>query len=438
MASQTEAQVKTEISDRCAVLQELSKFCGINASGNISNYVAREETAQDDPAGDYTVQSNQAMKSGIRGPLAGAVGSPTALSVLGPLFLNYALVDATVPETDPSAAFLRIRRRYVLNNFSVKSRNITYGSFSAASNIGSGVINRLTVDEDGFDLENCHVEAKAAECIADSAQGGTAPHEEKFQFRGATKKIDQLQITGSGWLSEVSAVSARNNPFNNNPSWDSLDGSSITSLTSLPGWTVGAEGISNYNLDRTNYYRDFQGAVDPAALKFLNNGSVEQLFSASNVSVVQNQPYYTQIAFNREVGACNGTLWLSVGSASVSVNLTSQTGWNILRLPLTRNCWPKNFANSTAPKVKIVLTGRTTGTLLIDDFIFAPMAFVDGTYALPVGGATKFVANSHDRFTVTDTFVGSDSVNQQWFWRAFGLVLPGNKVGGETWTDASV
>lgn len=436
MATQTEAQVKTEIADRAAILQELSKFCGINASGNISHYVAREETAQDDPAGDYTAQSNQGLKA-LRSQLASAVGSQQALDILGPLFLNYALVDTTIPETDPSAAFLRIRRRYVLNTLSVKSRDISYGSWAAASNIGSGTINRLTVDEDGFDLENCHVEVKAAECTADSAQGGTAPHEEVFQFRGATRNVDQLQIAGSGWLSEVSAASGKSNPFTN-PSWDQLDGSAITSLTTLPAWTVGAETISNYNLDRTNYYRDYQGVTDPASLKFLDNGSVEQAFTVANVAVVQNVPYYAQIAWNREVGSCDGTLWFSVGNASVSVTLSTQTGWQILRLPLTRNCWPKNFAAATAPKVKVQLANRTTGTLLVDDFIFAPMAFVDGTYHLPVGGATKFVANSHDRFTATDTFVGSDSVNNQWFWRAIGLVLPGNKVGGETWADASV
>ena len=438
MASQTEAQVKTEIGDRIAILHEIYKSASVNASGNISNYVAREQTAQNDVAGDYSVQSDDALKGSVRAALAGAVSSSVAASVIGPLILNYALVDGTIGETDVTAAFARIYRRHVLNTLSVKSRNITFASWAASSAIGNGAINRLTVDENGFDIESVTVEAKRAECVADQNQGGTPQHEEQFQFRGATRKPDQLAIPGSGLVSDpVSAASCRTTPFSNS-SFDQLDGTSITALTTIPGWTVGAEGIANYNLDTTNYYRDFQGATTPAALKFLSNGNVSQKFSANNVKCVQNQPYYAQIAYNRSIGSCDGILWFSVGNTSVQVTLAAQSGWQILRIPIGRNCWPKNFAAANDPIIKIQLTNRTSGTLLVDDIIFAPFVAEDGTWHLPVGGSVKWVANNHDAFTLTDTLVGADSVNQYWFWRALGLYLPGNKVGGETWTDPAV
>lgn len=69
------------------------------------------------------------------------------------------------------------------------------------------------------------------------------------------------------------------------------------------------------------------------------------------------------------------------------------------------------------------LSGRTTGSILVDDIIIAPFQFVDGLWVAPVGGSTKWLR--YDKYTYTDALYGSDAVIQQWVgWRTYGLSLP--------------
>lgn len=440
--TQTEAQIQTEISRRVAVFEETRKFAASNSSGSLSNYIARETTAfQDATPGDYSRISDAALRARIRAVINAALSAGAGAAVLVPLLQNYAKVVGSINGATVNAIWPWLYQRFIDNSLSVNSRDLTFVSPAAGSNIGNGVINRLSVDPYAFDIEAVHVEAKKATCERDSNLG-TSRHEEEFLFQGATPNIDRLSISGSGGRAQFAAKSARQS-LPSNPSFDSLDGSAITSLTSIPGWTVGAELIANYNLDRTNFYRDFEGARDTASLKFLDNGSVTQKFTVNGIKL-KNKPYYVQIAYNRAVGSCDGLLWLSVGNASVSVVLSAQSGWNILRLPLNRNLWPQNFAavaGNDITNIKVQLSGRTTGTLLVDDLIFTEMDSFDGHWYAVVGGSTPFVAGpqgAHDKFTWTDSFVGSDSILQQHFWRIFGRYLPYNKSGAETWADPSV
>lgn len=444
MATQTEAQVQSEIASAIAIFQELSKAAKTNSSGTLSNYIAREETLLDVPEGDYSPPSRQALRASVRANLNAAIVSSTVRSVLDPLFQNYASLSSEIAPTSPDAIPAWLYRKFIEDTLRVQSRGITFASPAAASNLGSGVIRRLTKDAYGFDIEAVHIEAKRAYCIRDSVQGGAPIHEEVFRFLGQKVNIDQLSIVGSGAQVDIPAVSARGSKLRN-PSFDTLDGSSITALTSIPDWTVGAEGISNYNLDRTNYYRGFSGAVDPASLKFLGNGSVEQTFDVPAAVFDGSRPAYLQVAFNRSIGSCNGLLWIQVGNASTSVVLSSQSGWTILFIPLTAALWPQNFAavagGNESVKVKIQLVGRTTGTLLVDDVILAEMVPFDGTYHLPIGGATPFVAGpegARDGFTWTDTLAGADAILQQWFWRYRGIYLPHASGGSVTWAEPSV
>lgn len=442
MATQTEAQVQDEISDRIAIAEELLKFASVNSSGSLSNYVAREESALDDPQGDYTPASNANLRAAIRQSIANALASANLRSIIDPLLRNYARVVGTVDErlpiTGAGGILDLLKRRAVVaaTLVTVNSRGITYGSPSAGSNLGSGTIHRLTVDPWGYNLEACHMEAKKFECIRDQIMGGEK-HEEVFRVRGATSQLDPLLISGSGVDAELTAQSSRRSLITN-PSFSEFGGT-ITALTDLSGWTVGSS-LSNFNLDESNTYRSAGGLSDstPRALKFLTNDSVQQAFSINNVKLIDGVPYYAQIAYNREVGSCDGTLTLTVGTKSVSVVLAAQTGWNILKLPLDKNLYPLNFADTTAPVVKVQLSGRTTGTLLVDDIVWVPMTPIDGTWWIAVGGATPFVAGNRDTFTATDSLAGSDGILAKWFWRLYGFSWPSNGAGSETWADPTV
>ncbi len=438
MATQTEGQVQSEIKNRIAIFQELRKFGHVNSSGALSNYIAREITALADVQGDYSKESNAEL-AGFRGLLAGAINNTLLQRVIDPLLRNYARVDTTIVELDGPSILSRLYLRFIANSLSVKSRGISFGSVSAGSNIGNGTINRLTVDAYGYNIEATHLEAKKALCIRDEFTGADE-HEEVFEFRGSTLLIDQLQVSGSGISLEVTALSARRS-LAANASFSSFSGDSITSLTEVSGWTPGAETISNYELDQTNYYRTSGGSSDPdpASLKFLSNGTMTQLFSFNSISLNPDAPIYVQIAYNRSVGSCNGRLTLQVGNDSASVDLSgASSGWQILRLPLTKMRYPRNFSNLNTATIVITLSGRTTGTLLVDDLIMAPFTRVDGLYYALVGGATPFVGENRDTFTWTDALSGTDSIIQQWLWRIYGAYLPYKADGSETWSDPTV
>jgi len=431
MATQTEAQIQAEISAAIAVFEESRKYFHVNSSGALSNYIARESTFFASTDGDFSTLSRQGL-SNFRAGLNSIISRASLQSVLDPLLRNYAKVVGTITETDPLGILRRLYDRFTDNTLSVDSREITFGTPAAGSNIGDGIINRLTRDSRAQLVENVTVEAKRADCVFDQNTGADE-HEEIFEFRGQDPEIDFLQVTGSGDSARIQAVSARNSLVLN-PSFSDFGGT-IGTLTDLTSWDVSL--ISAFTLDEVNFYRGFPGDSTPRALQFTVNGYVEQLFSENSIRLEQEIPYYCQIAYNRSVGSCDGTLILTLGNVQTSVTLAAQSGWQILRIPIGSSNWPRVFANGDAMKLRIQLTGRTTGTLLVDDVIFTPFTPFDGTWYCVVGGANPFIGNHHDTFTWTDTAVDA-AVIQYWLWRAYGFYLPHNNVGGETWTDPSV
>lgn len=437
MATQTNAQIQTEIKDRIAIAQELLKAASVNSVSPLLNYITREETAQDDPAGDYTAQSNASLKA-VRALLAAAVDGAAWQAVIDPLLLNYAKVIGDVVEQDGLGILRRIYLYFIANSYSVNSRDITYGSVSAGSNIGSGTINRLTVDAYGYDLEACHLETKKAECFFDETTGAERDAE-IFRVRGETRQVDQLAIDGSGVLLDITGLAAKDSLILN-ASFSNYAGE-LTLPTEISGWTPGsgAAVFTNLDIDESNYYRKAGGTTDPTprSLKFTASEYVYQTLQTAGIKLNPDIPIYMQLAYNREVGSAAGTLTFTVGSTSVSVTLAAQTGWNILRIPLTKVCYPRNFGYLADPQVKIQAQ-LSSGTLLVDDVCIAPFDEVDGTWIKIVGGATPFAGSNRDSFTWTDSLVGTDSVIQKWLWRIYGISLPYKKDGSETWTDPTV
>lgn len=337
------------------------------------------------------------------------------------------LIDA--PETDVRTIIQRrLYDYYIANTKTIKSRGITYGSISAGgSNVGNGTINRLTKDAQNLDIEATFLDIKTAKIVSDQSTG-TNKHEEVFEFRGGARSLaPTISPLGSGLVTQIPCVSAASSLFLN-PSWSDFEGT-VTALTSLTNWTV-ASSLSNLNLDGTNYYRGFPGDTTPYALKFLANESISQLLSLGGRVIDPLVPMYCQIAYNRQVGAGDGTITLTVGSKSATVNLAAQTGWNILRLAIGQNNWYERFMENDLD-ITIALSSRTTGSVLIDDLIFVPYTNFDGLWYCPVGGSTPFLKDDYDTFT--DALTGSDSKIQKWLWRGFSAYLP--HTGSPSVTD---
>lgn len=418
----SEANTRTQISNLIHAWEEFRKFAGTATP----NYIGLENT--------YVTSLDTTFYGEAMGALATARGTLASFMTqlgpaLAPLLREYGQVIGCA-ETDIQKIFDRLYQHFVTNSYTVSSRVLSLGTITAGvGNVGTGVIHRLYLDADSNTIENVTTELKTMKCVSDG-YSGAAIHEEVFEFRGDDRERDLLKITGSGKVKNISALSGlTTQSYLSNPSFDQYSGT-ITVPTAITDWTPLSGVYTGLEIDQTNYYRSFRGASTPGSLKMKANETVTQKFSVRNLQLNPNVPMFLQLAYNRQVGTGDGTLTLTLGNKTVSVVLAAQTGWNTLVLPMSSaDQWFKQF-NTTDPGISVQLSGRTTGSVLIDDIIFAPMTNFDGWWWAVVGGATKFLRD--DVFTVTDTETGS--VLQTWFWRSLGRYLP-STAGAPTWTD---
>lgn len=408
MSSPTEAEVQTQ-------WKNLTKIFDTVLADLVTDFVARQDTYEQSLEGDFLPEALDGIRSTRTGLDAAMRGY---LDCLAPQMRQYARIVGA-PETDVRQIVARrLYDWFITNSYTIKSRGITFGSVSAGgANIGTGTINRLTKDENNLDIEATFMDVKTLKCVSDQTTGSLR-HQETFEIRGAAPSRDSLSPLGSGLLSQIRCFSAADSLLSN-PSFSDFGGT-ITSLTSLTNWTA-ASSLANFNLDQSNYYRDFPGDTTPAALKFLANDNVSQRLSVRGANLDATVPYYIQLAYNRQVGSGDGTLTLALGSQTVSVALVAQTGWNVLRLTIGQKNWYKTWAEDNADVV-ITLGSRTTGSVLVDDVLLVPYVPFDNLWYCPIGGATPFLVN--DYFTFTDALTGSDSVLQKWLWRALNAYLP--------------
>jgi hypothetical protein len=426
MASPSLAEVQNQWKNAVKLLNEARNFGNVNAQ----NWVSLQDTLEQSYESDF-VGEMAAGVSRSRSFLAGLLSNQNAAAHQLPHLKSYCRHVANTPELgDPQEMADRIYRYMIDNSLTVNAREFTHGSWAAGGgNAGNGTILRLTVDEYNHRIENCHADARTAICKFDQSSG-TAKHEEIFEFYGQAPGPDGLQLSGSGQKRNIAALSARNSRVGN-PSFSQFGGT-ISSPTSITSWTSSVTvNSTNYSLDQTNYYRDFQGDATPTSLNVKVTANLTQKLSLFNTKLRPDVPYMLQVAWNRQVGSASGTLLIRMGAVSNSVAVAAQTGWQVLRVVASpgQNNWFRQF-NEQDLDIAIEWT-RTAGELLIDDVLLVPATQFDGTWNWVIGGSTPFLRN--DSFTATDTEVGS--ILQYWFWRAYGRYLPSATGGTETWTD---
>src|SRR5574343_387460 len=420
----SESDVQTNIYNAIILFEELDGF----ATRSATNYLDVEEAILNSSVQDYAPEVAGAMAQ-LRARYVNLLTPATIRSILDPMFITYGRVIG-VSATNADTVLFEIYRRMVANGYEIKSRGMSLGSVSSITGTGTGLVQRLTVDEYGYSPENVTPETKKFECTAD-ARSGAARHEEIFTLTGSPVGRDLLDISkggGSGVNLTLAAQSARTS-LARNASFSSYSGTTAVP-TAITNWDAGT--IGNLAIDTTNYYRDYVGDTTPASLKFSDNTYVEQNLDDTNVTLNPNRPYYLQIAYNRSIGSGDGTLTIQLGNTTKSVTLSAQTGWNILRLDLDSGLWFKNF-NKQDPTIKITLSGRTSGYTLVDDVIFCQMSYIDGLYYTIVGGATPFLKDAY--FTVVDTDGGTvgDGLINKWLWRAYSRYLPHTTAASASW-----
>lgn len=419
MANPTESGLQDQIGKSIRVLEDM-RVEGANFITNFDSLIA----ALEGPRSPLVMTA----LDGFRSSFAALFTPAVARSFIDPSLQDYALVKG-FRETDPVAILRRLREDFADNAKDVNSGEFSFGTISAVvTPNGTGTINRLTVDEDGFDIEAGLPETKTFRCIRDE-HSGAQEHEEVFLAYGAPAERDLIAITGSGKSVEMAAISARTSLLRNS-SFDQYTGTASSS-PGIPGWTIST--AANVQIDTAEPYRGSPNVTSPASLQLDDNVSVTQNLNVQRLRLDPEVPYYCQVAYNREDGSGDGVLTLTLGSVSAAVTLSAQTGWNVLRIAIGSNCWMRNW-NKEDPTVDITLSSRTSGTTLIDDVILAPFYSLDNLWFLPVGGVTPWLLD--DEYTVTDTATNAGIV-QRWLRRAYGMYLPHQSDGSETWSDPS-
>lgn len=414
------------------IFDEIDKFGRVNAT----NYLGLESTYIATPLkidGNEGAQALGALVQ-VRANLASCLVRTNLESTFLPHLRTLAKVMG-VPEDDAQGIISRLNDFMQTNNYSIKARNFTRGSWTSGSPyVGNGTIYRLTVDRYNNRLEASFVDVITGTIVADG-NSGVGRGQETWEFRGKKNGSDALELEGtnrgSGINLRINAKGADDSILSNATFLD-YTGSSLTTPTDITSWT------SNVTVNSTNYeilegtantYRTAKSeGTTPRAVKIKVTANLSQKLSLRNAQIESDKPYFVQIAWNR-LGTGTGTLVLRLGSQNVSVAVVAQAGWQLLKLPIDQNLYPDNF-NADDLALSIEWT-RTGGDIAVDDLQFYPFERMDGVWVIPVGGSTHWLLNDTGTFTDTAT----ESIIQRHFWKAFGRSIRAVTGGGETIAD---
>ncbi len=401
----------------------------LHASQNADNFLDQEDTIiQALEMSSGNALNELAAMTTRRASLNAMISQSAVRQLLDPIIIEWGkLINA--PETDPDTILRpRMSDQFTTDSDSLQTRDITRGApVAGGSNVGDGELLRLTTDADGEPIESSYVEVKTFAITEDGGQdanSGAERNSEIFAVAGSDREPDELQRTGSGLDATITCQTSQNRTVVQNGGFDRISGT-IGSPTGINDWT------SSVTVDSTNYTFSEADIYQPkprasSTRRALNikalTATLTQRIDTGSKSLSADTPYFAQIAYNRSVGTADGTLTLALGSSTGSVVLAAQSGWNVLRLTLGTGSWLKTF-NEEGLDILVSRTLGTTGELLVDDLIIAPMTFVSegqggGGWWAMVGGATPFLLG--DTFTVTDAFATSDAVVQKWLWRGYG------------------
>lgn len=324
---------------------------------------------------------------------------------------------------------------FIANSLTVESRAMVYDTTATlgASNVGDGAISRLTVDENNYALEACHAETKKFRCRRDQNSGVFAQGE-IFEVLGEASSFDACLRSsfGSGLaqattLPNMNAGSGEGGSLLTNSTFSTY---SATASPKFTGWTETAGG-AQLAQDTTNYFATAPGVSSNASLQITGgSGTVTIKQTLTNMRVNQldpDAPYFFRVMLNKTVGsALGGTVTIRMGSTSASITIAALgANWQELMIAAGQNSWFRNF-NEDPMDVEIEWSSSTSGTLLVDDVIFAPWELIDGTY-----WALRQNSNGFDSWQVDDlltfTDTGGEPANakiQWWNFVAFGAYLP--------------
>lgn len=437
MADPTQAEVETYWKAVVDVLEDDRASADGTIVGNLN-------TAQQAMEGDYVAVMGAASLATWRGVRSGALTRDAAAAMLTPVVHEYAkFIASPGAGRDLGRCLADLYVYWKENNRTLKSRNISYASGSmGGSNAGNGSLSRLTVDENNYRLEGCYVEAKKLKCIKDAATGARR-HAEKFDLYGVEGSIDSLDVVnhGSGDRVEVYSHHAgggdggsllRNSSF-------SEYNSAGTVTTKFPGWTI--DTLGNVTTS-ANYFRGFPGSAENTtggpsdlSMDITNNVVVYQRLTDAGITLDPALPYFLRVMLRRRSSA-TGTFTLRFGGQNVTQALSGLTNdvWTELLITVGQKNWPKYVDEQNLDISLELASYGGSGSLEVDDVLFAPFDMFDGTWWFLRGGSTPWLLD--DSWSGTDTGgAAADAKLQYWLQWAFrGFYLP-STTGTPTVSD---
>lgn len=384
-----------------------------------------------------------------------------ARAATDPALINFVRTQDLSRATDLDEVISVLYDDLVAAGETIQSRGITYGpAVPGGGNVGTGVIYRLTVDSQGYDLEATHLDTKRWTVVADQATGAIK-HREQFRVEGQRPGVDAIEILGSGGLLESQETRSKvsSDSVLANCGFDSfnLGSASFTAgVAALAGDSVvtawelldpgGASDPTLFDLVQldVNQARDLQGVASPTSLRMRALSRIRQFFSVNNVSLDLAVPLGIVLHVYKD-NAADGDLVVTWGNKTQTFSVAGlvNASWNRVVVDLDQDLWPASF-NTQDPFFQIEWQNRTVGEIYLDELeALVPMVGFDGLWFHPSGGvgltgtpasvAGKWVEG--DEVSFSDSLTATDSQLQQWLFRLYGRHLPHSGTPTAAWAE---
>jgi hypothetical protein len=263
---------------------------------------------------------------------------------------------------DREGLMLDINAQMVSDDHDVGSRARTWAAEPSADD--DGIIDRLTVDENGITIEGGY--SATIDAVVDSIP---AEWRSVLRIRGRNSGEDVLDLKGPKGFIDIEAVNgAGGNNLVSNPNLTNANTSTDEGdVTSLQQWALAGSATHKWDTDIV-----FRG--NAGSHKLYGNGNYREFSQPLIVAAAdQRTPRNYKVAVYK-TGTPVGNLIVTWGGKSQTWALGSlSAGWNYLRLDRDQDLFPKNFASAGMQlKVKIEFTSGS------DASNYANLCFVGG------------------------------------------------------------
>ena len=431
----SKAELWDQLSKTIRIVDELWKFTAVNTP----NFITMQDTLEQAYEGNHISATAGAILV-LRNSIATAVVTQSRATI-SELLKELVKIGYSSEATSPQLALAQLAFSMDAASETVAERATTFNAISAGgSNVGDGTVYRVTFDPYGNKIEGGAFDGGITRCeiVSDKNTGRSSGNELMKIFGSGIPPIDNLDL-GNAPYGNISAEVVSTNQISliANSGFEDSSGTGGSDIT-FDNWTLGSS--TDADVDTTNFHRTPAGDTAPQSLKFTDDNTILQYIADGAIDA--DLPVIFILRYNREVGSCDGTLTIRLGSKTEDVTLSAQTGWNDLVLGVTANeGWYDEFKEDNAGegvRVYITLTSRSTGTLLIDSLIVSQPHLYNGCYYLPVAGENDFL--ERDYFTFTDAVAGTSGGTgriQFTLARLYGMSLPHTSSGFPTYADAT-